>query len=211
MPVVAVVNPKGGVGKTTLATNLAGYFASTGRRTMLGDFDRQQSSAQWLKLRPPGLPPIETWAMNGSIARPPRGVTHVVLDTPAQLDGKRLANVVRVADRILVPLQPSMFDVLATGAFLESLREGFGNDADFRATVAVVGVRVDPRTHAAEQLGRFVASLDLPVAGALRDTQNYLHLAAHGLTLFDVPAQKVDKDLATWAPLLAWLEGQSGR
>ena len=135
MPVGAVVNPKGGVGKTTLATNLAGYFASTGRRTMLGDFDRQQSSAQWLKLRPPGLPAIETWAMNGSIARPPRGVTHVVLDTPAQLDGKRLANVVRVADRILVPLQPSMCDVLATGAFLESLREGFGNDADFRATV----------------------------------------------------------------------------
>lgn len=211
MPVVAVVNPKGGVGKTTLATNLAGYFARSGRRTMLGDFDRQQSSAQWLRLRPAALPPIETWAMNGSVARPPRGVTHVVLDTPAQIDGRRLEDVVRVAGRIVVPLQPSMFDVLATGAFLERLRAAFGASQAFRSTVAVVGMRVDPRTHAAEQLGRFVGSLDLPVAGMLRDTQNYLHLAAHGLTLFDVPAQRVEKDLATWEPLLAWLERASDR
>lgn len=206
MPVVAVVNPKGGVGKTTLATNLAGYFAARGHRTMLGDFDRQQSSAQWLKLRSPALPAIETWAMNGSLARPPRGVTHVVLDTPAQIDGRRLADVVRVADGILVPLQPSMLDVLATGTFLETLRAAFRDDRVFRRTVALVGVRVDPRTHAAEHLGRFLASLKLPVVGALRDTQNYLHLAAHGLTLFDLPARGVDKDLATWAPLLEWLE-----
>jgi len=211
MPVVAVVNPKGGVGKTTLATNLAGYFAGSGRRTMLGDFDRQQSSAHWLRLRPEALPAIETWAMDGRVARPPKGVTHVVLDTPAQIDARRLADVVRVADRIVVPLQPSMFDVLATGAFLENLRKAFRSPGEYRETVAVVGMRVDPRTHSAEQLGRFVETLELPVAGMLRDTQNYLHLAAHGLTLFDVPTQRVEKDLATWQPLLDWVEGRSGR
>src|SRR5919112_4510729 len=122
MPVVAVVNPKGGVGKTTLATNLAGYFAVNQNRTMLGDFDRQQSARYWLKLRPKNVAPIETWEMNGEIARPPKGVTHVVLDTPAQLTGKHLADVVRVSEKIVVPLQPSLFDVLATRDFLAELR-----------------------------------------------------------------------------------------
>lgn len=205
MPVVAVVNPKGGAGKTTLATNLAGYFASNGNRTMLGDFDRQQSARQWLELRPAGVKPIETWAMNGEIARPPRGVTHVVLDTPAQIAGKRLADVVRVSDRILVPLQPSMFDVLATRQFLEELKAAFANLRRFQEAVGIVGMRVDTRTRAAEELARFVGSLGLPVAGYVRDTQNYVHLAAHGLTVFDVPSQRVDKDRATWESLLQWL------
>lgn len=206
MPVVAVVNPKGGVGKTTLATNLAGWFASRAQRTMLGDFDEQQSSRHWLTLRPAGVAPIDGWALEGRIARPPRGVTHVVLDTPAQIRGRRLAEVLRVADRIIVPLQPSMFDVMATSRFLAELRAGYPASRRFETTVSIVGMRVDPRTRAAEQLARFVGGLGLPVAGYLRDTQNYVHLAAHGLTVFDVPSQRVDKDRATWEPLVRWLE-----
>lgn len=205
MPVVAVVNPKGGVGKTTLATNLAGYYASSHQKTMLGDFDRQQSAKYWLKLRPNGVAPIETWDITSDVARPPKGVTHVVLDTPAQINGKRLTDIVRVADRILVPLQPSMFDVMATQQFLEELKGEFKNGKRFEDTVGIVGMRVDTRTRAAEQLARFVNSLGLPVAGYLRDTQNYVHLAAHGLTLFDVPAPRVEKDRQTWDSLLAWV------
>ncbi|MCL4183713.1 MAG: ParA family protein [Burkholderiaceae bacterium] len=205
MPVIAVVNPKGGVGKTTLATNLAGYFASQDERTMLGDFDRQQSARQWLSLRPAGVKPIDTWEMNGEIARPPRGVTHVVLDTPAQITGKRLSEVARVADRIVVPVQPSMFDVMATQHFLGELEAVLGNARRFREIVSIVGMRVDPRTRAAEQLARFVGSVGLPVSGYLRDTQNYVHLAAHGLTVFDIPSQRIDKDRVTWEPLLQWL------
>lgn len=129
-----------------------------------------------------------------------------MLDTPAQIEGRRLAEVVRVADRIVVPLQPSMFDALATARFLADLREGFPRTRRFERTVTVVGMRVDPRTRAADQLARFLAGLDIPVSGYLRDTQNYVHLAAHGLTLFDVPAQRVDRDRATWEPLLHWLE-----
>lgn len=206
MPVVAVVNPKGGVGKTTLATNLAGYFAANRHRTMLGDFDRQQSARDWLQLRPGAVAPIETWEADGSSYRPPKGITHAVLDTPAQIDRRHLAALVRVADRIIVPLQPSIFDVLATHRFLEQLEGEFRNGKSFSDTVAVVGMRVDPRTKAAEQLGRFVVGLDIPVAGYLRDTQNYVHLAAHGLTLFDVPGQRVEKDRATWQPLLDWVQ-----
>ncbi len=205
MPVVAIVNPKGGVGKTTLATNLAGYFASLSQRTMLGDFDSQQSARHWLTLRPAGVAPIDTWDVASGVARPPRGVTHVVLDTAAQIGGKRLADVARVADRIVVPLQPSMFDVMATARFLAELRAGFPATRRFEETVGIVGMRVDPRTKAAAQLARFVGSLGLPVAGYLRDTQNYVHLAAHGLTLFDVPSQRVDKDRSTWEPLVQWL------
>ena len=52
MPVIVVANPKGGVGKSTLSTNIAGYFASRGRAVMLGDVDRQQSARTWLALRP---------------------------------------------------------------------------------------------------------------------------------------------------------------
>jgi chromosome partitioning protein len=206
MPVVAVVNPKGGVGKTTLATNLAGYFAVNQHRTMLGDFDRQQSARYWLKLRPKNVAPIETWEMNGEIARPPKGVTHVVLDTPAQLTGKHLADVVRVSEKILVPLQPSLFDVLATRDFLAELRAAFRDARSFKEAVAIVGVRLDPRTRSAEELSRFVTGAGLPVAGYLRDTQNYVHLAAHGLTMFDVPPSQVDRDIATWRSLVGWIE-----
>ena len=138
--------------------------------------------------------------------RPPKGITHVVLDTPAQFSGNRLADMIRVSDRILVPLQPSLFDVLATQRFLKELSEQFGNPKKFRDTVGIVGMRVDARTKAAEQLHRFVDGLGVPVAAYLRDTQNYVHLAAHGLTLFDVPAQRVEKDRQTWRSLTAWLD-----
>jgi chromosome partitioning protein len=208
MPVIAVVNPKGGVGKTTLATNLAGYLAGTGHSTMLGDFDEQQSAKHWLGLRPASVAQIQTWELESGIAKPPKGITHVVLDTPAAMQKKFIADVVRVADKILVPLQPSMFDVLATGAFLKDLEAIFQaskTGKTLKSTVAIVGMRVDARTKAAEQLERFVGGLDLPVAAYLRDTQNYVHLAAHGLTLFDVPKSRVQKDIDSWQSLIKWI------
>lgn len=119
MPVVVIANPKGGVGKSTVATNLAGYFAKKGHKTMLGDVDVQQSSRAWLGLRPQGLPAISAWEISPEqVARPPKGTTHVVLDTPAGLSGTRLDQVMRIADRVIVPLQASMFDILATQDFL---------------------------------------------------------------------------------------------
>ena len=103
MPIVVVANPKGGVGKSTLSTNVAGYFARQGHSVMLGDADRQQSSALWLKLRPPEARPIQTWDVSEDlIARPPKDVTHVVLDTPAGLRGLQLKDALRLADRVLL-------------------------------------------------------------------------------------------------------------
>ncbi|MFL9988424.1 ParA family protein [Paraburkholderia sediminicola] len=207
MTVIVVANPKGGVGKSTLSTNLAGYFASQGEWIALADMDKQQSSHAWLSLRPPALPAIETWEVDlENPARPPRGLEHAVIDTPAGLHGNRLNIALDLADKVIVPLQPSMFDILATQEFLERLakekavRKG-------AIEIGVVGMRVDARTRSAEQLHRFVEGLKLPVLGYLRDTQNYVQLAAHGLTLWDVAKSRVEKDLEQWQPIIHWTNG----
>lgn len=204
MPVVVVANPKGGVGKSTVATNIAGYFASQGHAVMLGDADRQQSSRLWLGLRPPGARSIASWDIGeGHIAKPPKGTTHVVLDTPAGLHGKQLRDLLRSATKVVVPLAPSVFDIFATRAFLDEL-------AELRKTaglqVGIVGTRVDGRTIAADQLQAFVKGLGLPVLGELRPTQNYVYLAARGLTLFDVAPGRVERDLEQWVGLCRWLD-----
>ncbi|MES2188020.1 MAG: ParA family protein [Pseudomonadota bacterium] len=203
MPVVVVANPKGGVGKSTLSTNIAGYYASRGHGVMLGDVDRQQSSRLWLGLRPPQARPIATWDTSESaVMKPPRGTTHAVLDTPAGLHGWRFKDVVKLADKVLVPLQPSIFDIFATRDFLDQLHAQRPGSLQ----IGIVGMRVDGRTIAADHLHEFIDSLGLPVLAYLRDTQNYVHLAARGLTLFDVTPGRVEKDLAQWKPLCDWLD-----
>lgn len=214
MGVIVVANPKGGVGKSTLATNIAGWFAAQGEPVMLGDVDRQQSARDWLQLRPAGARPIVSWEIDGEgPARPPKGVRRVVLDTPAGLHGKLLARVLEVAGKaagnvagkVVVPLQPSMFDILATRHFLDALcaekavRKG-------QLAIGVVAMRVDARTIAAAQLDRFLAGYGLPVIAHLRDTQLYVQLAARGLTLFDVGGQSVQRDQEQWRPLADWLQ-----
>ena len=204
MTVVVVANPKGGVGKSTLATNIAGYFASRGHAVMLGDADRQQSSRLWLGLRPEAARPIGTWDVSHDlIVRPPKGTTHVVLDTPGGLHGWRFNDVMKLADKVIVPLQPSIFDIYATRAFLDELAEHRKASA---LQVGIVGMRVDGRTIAADKLRDFVESLGLPVLGYLRDTQNYIHLAARGLTVFDVAPGRVERDLEQWKAICAFLD-----
>ena len=206
MKAFLVANPKGGSGKSTLATNLAGYFAAQRHDVMLGDIDRQQSSREWLAIRPFALPSIETWAVDhDNISRPPKGTSHIVLDTPAGLHGKMLDKVLKLSTRVIVPVQPSMFDMLATRRFLEALlaektvRKG-------KADVAVIGMRVDARTRAAGELERFFATFDLPVLAYLRDTQLYVQAAAAGMTLFDLPPSRTERDLAQWQAIIDWAE-----
>jgi chromosome partitioning protein len=203
MPVIVVANPKGGVGKSTLSSNIAGHFARQGHAVMLGDVDRQQSSRLWLQLRDAKLPRIQSWDITqDEIARPPKGTTHVVLDTPAGLHGKGLDAVMKLADKIIVPLQASVFDIYATQDFVKALTKKKRSEG---TQLAVVGNRIKDHTKATEHLKEFLQMLDIPLVTLLRDTQNYAHLAAHGLSLWDVPANRVEKDLAQWQPLLDWM------
>jgi chromosome partitioning protein len=206
MKAFLVANPKGGSGKSTLATNLAGYFASKRHEVMLGDIDRQQSAREWLSIRPFELPTIDTWDIGpDNIARPPKGTTRVVLDTPAGLRGKLLDKVLKLSTRMIIPVQPSMFDMRATQHFLEALlsekiiRKG-------KVDVAVIGMRVDARTKAAAELERFFANFDLPVLAYLRDTQVYVQTAAAGMTLFDLPPSRAERDLQQWQAIIDWVE-----
>ena len=203
MPVIVIANPKGGVGKSTLATNVAGWLAHQGHAVMLGDVDRQQSSRQWLAQRPASLPAIRGWdTESGSLLRPPKGSTHVVLDTPAGLHGKRLEAVLNLADRMLIPLQPSLFDIQATHAFVQALQ---AHPRAPEITMGLVAMRARDHTRAFDHLQQYLSTLPLPVVGYLRDTQNYVHLAARGLSLWDVAPGRVERDRQQWAPLTAWL------
>jgi chromosome partitioning protein len=201
-----IANPKGGSGKSTLATNLAGYFARSGRQVMLGDTDRQHSSRDWLAIRSQSLPQISSWDLDrDQSAKPPKGTSHVVLDTPAGLHGKPLERILRQVNRVIVPVQPSLFDILATRVFLETLlaEKAIRKEKIF---VAVIGMRVDARTRAAGELDRFLASYDVPVLTCLRDTQLYVQVAASGMTLFDLSPARAEKDMAQWQPIIDWVE-----
>jgi chromosome partitioning protein len=109
----------------------------------------------------------------------------------------------KIADKVLVPLQPSLFDILATHAFIKELHAHKRSD---KVEIGLVGMRAKEGTIATDQLRQFLDALKAPVLGFLRDTQNYVHLAARGLTLWDVAPSRVERDLPQWEPILEWIE-----
>lgn len=203
MRTVLIANPKGGSGKTTLATNLAGYFATRGRRVVLSDLDRQQSSLQWLQRRPYKLPLIQGADGRRELLDDP-GAEWTIVDSPAGLHGEKLSEAVKQADWIIVPMQPSAFDIGATGDFLAVLREEKAVRKE-RVSVGLVGMRVDIRTRSAATLNTFLDETGFPVPASLRDAQVYALAAEQGASLFDIRPSLVARDLQQWAPLLQWL------
>lgn len=200
---VMVANPKGGAGKTTLVSNVAGYLANQGRSVCVCDLDRQQSALRWLGFRSPALPSIEGhYAGNSAAARLPSGHDWVVVDAPAGLQGYQLADYMRSVDKVIVPVVPSVFDMAATEDFLNLVRtqlRGVG------AKVGIVAMRVDPRTRAASMLEEFLRHFDLPILAYLRSTQHYVNVAAAGASLFDPPRSRYRRDIEQWDLLLRWL------
>lgn len=202
MKSILIANPKGGSGKTTLATNLAGYFATRGRRVVLSDLDRQQSSLQWLQRRPYKLPLIHPHDVRG---KPPRSDAEwLIADSPAGLREEKLSDAVKRVDCILVPVQPSAFDIGATRAFLEVLAEEKAVRKE-KTFVAMVGMRVDSRTRSAAGLLEFMKQAGFPVLTYLRNAQIYALAAEQGVSLFDFRPSQVSRDLQQWAPLLYWI------
>ncbi len=202
---ILVANPKGGSGKTTVSTNLAGLFASRKYRTVLADMDKQQSAARWLLRRPLELPRIVAWNADTDKKDIKAYDPHwVIIDSPAGVHGEKLADLVRRCELVVVPVAPSAFDMEATLAFLSELRK----EKPIRkgeSQVAVVGNRVDARTVAASELEAFLKSLDLPILSHLRDAQIYVHCARDGHSLFDVAPSRAEPDLEQWRPIQRWL------
>lgn len=206
MPVVAVVNRKGGSGKSTFAAHVAAWCARQKMAVMLGDVDRQQSSRSWLRRRDPALPGIAPWTVDQkNVLRVPTGITHVVLDTPGGLQGFELARIVMFADAIVLPVCASLFDRESAAACLAELQT-LPRVAKGQCKVATVGMRVDGRTHAADVLRAWAAEQDVEMIGMLRETQLYVRALERGLTLFDVAPSQVATDLAQWQPVLEWLK-----
>lgn len=210
MPIVAVVNRKGGSGKSTLATHLAAYCAHQGLPALLGDADFQQSSHAWLRLREKQklapAPKIVGWTVDPkNVLRAPSGITHVVLDTPGGLKGYELLRVVMLADAVLVPVCHSMFDRESAAECIAELL-AHPRVMRGRCKIAAVGMRIDSRTKAESVLRQWAAAQKIEFLGTLRETQTYVKCLEHGLTLFDMPAAKVESDLAQWAPILDWLQ-----
>jgi len=209
VPVIAVINRKGGSGKSTVATHVAAWLAHRGEAVMLGDVDRQQSSHAWLKRRSKldarQAPPILGWIVDkASVARPPAGTTHLVLDTPGGLTGFELARLVMWCDAILVPVCDSAFDREAAAACHAELA-ALPRVAGGRCRVGVIGMRIDRRTRGRATLEAWAAERGMEFVGSLRDTQRYVSAAERGLTLFDLPAAKVEDDMAEWQPVTDWL------
>lgn len=202
MKAILVANPKGGSGKSTLSTNIAGYLASRGQRVAILDLDRQKSSTQWLANRPRNLPSIEL--MQSDVVRE-SPLDWLVIDSPAGLHGKNLEHALKLVHRVIVPIAPSAFDIQASLDFLQVLhhekiiRKG-------KVSVGIVGMRMDSRTRAALTLEQFLKGLELPVLAYLRETQAYVNAGFEGQTLFDLPLSVAQRELEQWQYLLAWLE-----
>ena len=205
MKTVLIANPKGGCGKTTISTNLAGHLAREGERVILSDLDRQGSSLRWLERRPSRLPTIHAWKGRGKHGFHFQFVPDwIVMDSAAATRGEQLKTAVRHVQRILVPVMPSPLDTEASEDFLELLGE-LKRIRKEKVKVALVGNRVDRRTLSAEHLEEFFASTGLPVLTSLRETQAYIRTALTGVTIFDLPPYKSHRDRAEWQPIINWL------
>lgn len=205
MFVIAVANTKGGCGKTTVATHLAAHYARLGFKTALVDLDRYGASFDWCSRRPEGLPPIRARRADLGELELPEGVPYVVLDLPAGPRRKGLEAVIKVADALVVPVQPSAFDQDGTRHFLEMAAE-FKPVRRGRRPVAIVANRVRPRASGHQAFQRFLAPLAHPVVTSLADSQYYVTAAETGVTLFDQPAGRVRARLVEWLPLFAFLD-----
>ena len=202
MQAILIANPKGGSGKTTLSTNIAGYLSSTGRHVAMLDLDRQKSANLWLAQRDSELPII--WPMQNEREKAEKADV-LVIDSPAGLHGKNLEHAIKLVQKIVVPIAPSLFDIQASHDFLRALSEVKAARKG-RVQIAVVGMRMAPRTRAAATLEQFLEQLDLPILAYLREAQVYVNAAFEGKSIFDVPPHLAEQDLEQWADMIKWLE-----
>jgi len=210
---IVVLNPKGGSGKTTLAINLAAYFAGRGDSTLLIDRDPQGSSTRWLRKRKVpqaainGIATFErdsrttmSWQM-----RVPDGTQKIIVDSPAAVEARAMPELTRDAHKVIVPVLPSDIDIhAASRCIADLLLVAKIKRAENR--IGVVANRVRKNTLMFQALMRFLEKLDIPVIATIRDSQNYVRAAEQGVGIHEMKPYTVKEDLAQWQSLLAWIE-----
>ena len=215
---IVVLNPKGGSGKTTIAINLASYYAQRGDRPALMDYDPQASAARWVRKRQASQPPIyliNAFERDNRVTRAyqlrvPDGTRRIIIDTPAAVEAADMPELTANADKILVPVLPSDIDIHACARCITSLLlVAKVKRAENR--LAIIANRVRRNTRMYQSLTRFLGTLDIPIVATLRDSQNFVRAAELGLGLHEMKHYQVSEDLQAWTSLLAWLEEPSGR
>lgn len=208
---IVILNPKGGCGKTTLATNLASYFAMRGPPPTVIDCDPGGYSMRWLDKRPAERPPVHGISDHEHSAhtdRPPRvwpESKELIIDLPAAMGIHELFHEIYDADSVLIPIAPSAIDIYSAAQFVSDLLLGAQYDRRSRK-IAVVANRTRRNTKSYRQLMRFLSSLGIPVVAQLRDSQNYVHAAASGIGICEMPAYKARTDIEQFEPLIHWLD-----
>lgn len=209
---ILVLNTKGGCGKTTIATNLAGHFAARGQVTALLDYDPQGSSMKWLSMRGSDRPDIQGIAAyqrrqgvtRSFQMRPPDRAAYMVIDAPAGLTGLQLVDYVQSANIIILPVLPSPIDIHAAAHFIQDLLL-VGKIRSRGIRVGIVANRVRENTLVFRDLERFLNTLGLPLVATLRDSQNYIRAAEQGMSVLELEGSRVTPDIDRWTPLIHWI------
>jgi chromosome partitioning protein len=213
---ILVINPKGGSGKTTVAINLASHYAMRGESPVLMDYDRQGSAGHWIKKRTENQPHIgliSAYEVSMRTTRAfqlriPPGTGRVIIDTPAAISSQDMPDLTRTADKILVPVLPSDIDIHACSRCVQNLLLVAKVQREDNR-LAIIANRVRRNTVIYQALKRFLDTLGIPIVATLRDSQNYVRGAEHGIGLEEMKSYQVEDDLPQWQPLLDWLDEPS--
>jgi chromosome partitioning protein len=208
-----VINPKGGSGKTTVATNLASYFAANKVATALMDYDPQGSSLNWLRQRPAHLPrihganaaPAKPGRMRSLDMRVPEETRQLVIDAPAGASGLLLQEMLGRTTSILIPVAPSSIDIHATANFIRDLLLA-GRIRINNIRLAVVANRVKKSAPVYQPLERFLASLNLPLLARLSDSEVYVGAAESGAGVFEMDFAASAAERQQFMPIAEWIE-----
>ena len=205
---IMVLNAKGGCGKSTLATNIASYFASEGAAVALADYDPQRSSLDWLDRRPDDRASIAAVAgFEDGLKYAPRNADILVIDAPARSHGRELSDLVRHAETIIVPVLPSTIDMQATTTFLEELN-AVPKIAKKQAKIAAVANRIRDNTLIFDDLDEYLTKARIPYIATLREAQNYVRAYTRGIGIFELPEYLAWPDWDEWEPLTDWLRSK---
>jgi chromosome partitioning protein len=205
---IMVMNAKGGCGKSTLATNLASFYANAGWDVALADYDPQRSSLDWLDRRPEDRAKIVGVAgFEDGLRRVPRSADIVIIDAPARSHGAELTSLVKHAETIIVPVLPSTIDMQASDRFIAELQH-VGKVERKQAKIGVVANRVREYTLIFEELDEYLEKLKVPYLTSLREAQNYIRAYTRGLGIYELPEYLAWPDWEQWDPLIEWVDSK---